>query len=76
MSTSDERLSAVETTQAVQGQRLNDHDVVLIDIRHHLRELIGRVDKFQTRLIVVALLVFAGTKNGGALANHVAQLFQ
>lgn len=59
-----DRLRDVEVDLAVQRERINDHERVLTSIDKHLQDLVSRVDRFRTILLVGIAAVFGGSENG------------
>lgn len=70
------RLRDLEEGQRTHKARLDEHDNVLASIDRRLGELIVRVDKFSTRLLIGVAILFGGTENGGALARELASLLR
>jgi hypothetical protein len=65
------RIRGLEQSNAVHTTQLHAHDRVLEKLADTLDGLVGRVDKFERRLLIAVLVIFAGTDNGAEILNKV-----
>lgn len=68
-------IADVKVEQAVQRQRIDDHDKVLKDISSFLEKLLLRVDAIERKVeragLVILIALFAGSENGAEIAKTV-----
>jgi hypothetical protein len=54
-------------TVARHGEQLQDHDRVIRSLERHLADLLKSFNAFQTKVLVAAAIVFAGSHQGSAV---------
>lgn len=67
----DEKLNEVIVEQALQRQRIDDHDQVLRDLRDLFKGILQRVDSLERKALLLVAVMIAGSENGAAVISKL-----
>lgn len=71
MSTTDDELTEVKIEQALQRQRIDDHDQVLKDLRDLFRGVLTRIDSLERKALILVAVLIAGSDNGTEIITKI-----